>query len=825
MGKQARLIFADPGLAGTLGDPSTAALRVERTVRRGSMDHVRLLQYHGDLPVHRGGYTVSLKRRPGPGGREVREVVAMLGHFFDGLDATFDPAPSLSRAGALEAAIAGAAPGVEPTDAPTWRLLVYPLHGAFHLAWEVRFSTDEPLGRWQAFVDARDGSVLEVQNRLMHDGLVLGNVWPENELRSPTRDVLPLRDAYVDLGTQVVVTDDRGVFPDFGQTTITTELAGPWVDMVNEDVPDASYTGSPDVLWDYPTSDTHFDEVNVFHHLNQFHAWVKGFLGFGGADRQLPAWVHYGSGFNNAFYDPAVIEIAFGDGDGFNYRSFAQDDVIYHEYGHFMFDMAISMGYGFNEVGGMQEGSADFFAGAFSGDSEIGEATVPGGNIRDLDNKGFFPPRIYPDYLQLNGFSPHAGGEVWGGALWDIRKVIGGAEMDPIAWDAFFFYPPDTLFIDGRAALIQADIDRHLGEHVRTIQQLMFERGIGPPPPNEPFVRILADPPTGFEPLPVRFTGIAADDGTITDLTWDLGDGTVLPGAGQFVTHTYPTAGTYDVTLTATDDTALTASYTIQVEVLASGTLVSCPGERDIGYVSSDRPGSNFFGDDDVYAGSFAGTDYHGAALFPIPVIPGGTGDLVFDSATVVFTGQDDALKGPNGGLWTIKLLEADVDDGWRQKGYTDIVSALPIYTLDPALRNGDLVPGGANTFTVTSAQLPSLNDRILTGSLAFRIDGPFGTSNLFSWDSGYDLFDEDPTAVRVCPVLTLSFTQNRLPGDVNADGVVDSIDARLVAEHAVGKITLDSGDASAGDVDRNGEVDERDAAAILQFEAGIIQL
>ena len=102
-------------------------------------------------------------------------------------------------------------------------------------------------------------------------------------------------------------------------------------------------------------------------------------------------------------------------------------------------------------------------------------------------------------------------------------------------------------------------------------------------------------------------------------------------------------------------------------------------------------------------------------------------------------------------------------------------------------------------------------------------MDGPYGTNNLFSWDSGYDRFDEDPTAVRIKPVLRLDYTQTRQAGDVNADGVVDGIDARWVAEFAVGTRDLPDGDRVTGDADRNGVLDERDAAAILAKEAGLV--
>ena len=702
-------------------------------------------------------------------------------------------------------------------------LVIYPLNGSFNLAWEVDFKTDRPLGRWRVHVDAHTGAVLEAQNRIQY-GNVSGEVYLKNPVRDPNLVVVGLRDAYVTRNSQTTVTDAAGDYDDLGATTVDTDLSGPWADLINEDVADATYTGPPDVLWSYPVSNTHFDEVNTFYHVNIFHDYVRGTLNSTASDSQLPVTVHVGDYFNNAYYDGTGIY--FGDGDGSIYADFAQDDVIYHEYGHFMFDAAISMGYGANEVGGMQEGGADYFAGSFGDDSVLGEAVVIGGGfIRDLDNKNFNPPRIYPDYLIDNGYEPHAGGEVWGGAVWDIRKQIGAVFTDPVAWEALYYLPPGNapLFIDGRAGMEQADIDFFLGIHILDIGQLMFERGIGPAPSTDPFVRIVANPAFGIVPLPVLFEGIVIDNGTIVNYYWDLGDGTIVPSGGPDISHVYQNSGSYTVTLTATDDTAATGSYSVQVDVERSGEIVSFPAERDIGHVRSDQPSSNLFGDDDVYGGYLAGTDYRGAALFEVPVIPGGTSNVTVDSATVDFMGQDATAKGPTGGIWTLKMLEAGTEIGWRNSGYLDIVSAPVLYTMMPALANADLISGVMNVFTATSVQLPALQDRIRAGSITFRMDGPYGVNNLFSWDSGYDRFNEDPTAVRTLPVLRIQYTQNRLSGDVNSDGAVDRVDARLVAEAVVGIRTLDTADAEAGDVDRNQVLDERDAAAILQKEAGLV--
>ncbi|QOJ15274.1 MAG: PKD domain-containing protein [Planctomycetia bacterium] len=81
-----------------------------------------------------------------------------------------------------------------------------------------------------------------------------------------------------------------------------------------------------------------------------------------------------------------------------------------------------------------------------------------------------------------------------------------------------------------------------------------------------PTVVISADRVRGVAPLTVRFTSAnSADDGLIVDRLWNFDDGQSSRDVSP--THVFDRTGTYNVSLTLTDDRGLRASRTIEVAV------------------------------------------------------------------------------------------------------------------------------------------------------------------------------------------------------------------------------------------------------------------
>ncbi|MBF0410514.1 MAG: M36 family metallopeptidase [Candidatus Riflebacteria bacterium] len=223
----------------------------------------------------------------------------------------------------------------------------------------------------------------------------------------------------------------------------------------------------------YETSNYHFDEIMAYYHLDL--AWkFYSKLGF---ERERIGAVVLIQFMDNAYYTPWANAIFLGDG-GDRFMSLAREEsVLYHEFAHSIVDKIKPLRGQHGPA--MSEGQADYFAASLSDDPLIGEYVVKKQNrpyLRNVENKLKFPD----DYKN----EPHHDGQIWSGALWDLRKKIGCEAVDRILLKSFFSISDDPLFADGLIALLQADKDHFDGKYSDSIIETFAARGICLQQPN-----------------------------------------------------------------------------------------------------------------------------------------------------------------------------------------------------------------------------------------------------------------------------------------------------------------------------------------------------
>lgn len=302
---------------------------------------------------------------------------------------------------------------------------------------------DVPFGAWVYFVDAHTGEIIHKYDRIVYSqisGNVEGMVIPEYPSQTQVAVNFSNETVNIEQGGSTVATNttdasgDYSVFGLSGSVDVVSELKGPYVDVENNAQADASHSYTISVVpdthsWNWDTDDTSYfnEESNMFHHVNLVHDFFTkgGSFNITSMNYQMTATVEV-SGYCNAYATGTNIYF-YGPGGGCNATSLLSD-VIYHEYTHNVHmhvhpDLTPYWG----EPGGMMEGWGDYFAGTINNDSCMGEEFFTGSSecLRDLNHT-----KRYPD--DYGSGEPHGTGEIFGGALWDVRVALGQALADDL---------------------------------------------------------------------------------------------------------------------------------------------------------------------------------------------------------------------------------------------------------------------------------------------------------------------------------------------------------------------------------------------------------
>src|SRR3954447_10396489 len=184
-----------------------------------------------------------------------------------------------------------------------------------------------------------------------------------------------------------------------------------------------------------------------------YYASTFGRDSYDGAGAELVSFVHYGVGYQNAFWDGA--EMVYGDG-------FAVNDVTAHELTHAVTERTAGLEYQ-DQPGALNESISDQAGWDVDpGDSTMGE-DLPIGAIRDMRNPGAYgQPATASQYVCTTSDEGgvHTNSGIPNKVYANLVDTVGRAGAEQVRYRAQTTYlTPQATFADARAAFVSAASD------------------------------------------------------------------------------------------------------------------------------------------------------------------------------------------------------------------------------------------------------------------------------------------------------------------------------------------------------------------------------
>lgn len=433
------------------------------------MTHVRFTQAINGISVEGSEVMVHFN--------ENHEIVSVNGRTNQTLaDAAVDTAASISSDAALQVALSSVNATEELTYEPTTELVVYPFEKKNHTAYKVNvnFMGDEP-GNWFVYVDANSGKVIDQFNGLMHAEENKTQKGVGKGVHGEHRELHITRVKEEGSGTKFALADYShenlgGIF------TYDAKNDG---DSRN----DTLYMGNSAAFisdYDRAAVDAHYNSEKVYeYYLNE-----HGRNSLDGEGMAINSYVHFGSNYNNAFWNGR--HMTYGDGDGeFFIPLSAGLDVAAHEMTHGVISHTANLAYR-NQSGALNESFADVFGVLVDDeDWEMGEDIMAAAakadgvtRLRSLSNpnsvvvsnpqraaygSGFYPDHMDEFYnmpLNVDNGGVHVNSSITNHAAYLIGQEIGREKLGKIYYRALTVYlTSNSNFSDARQAIVQSAID------------------------------------------------------------------------------------------------------------------------------------------------------------------------------------------------------------------------------------------------------------------------------------------------------------------------------------------------------------------------------
>lgn len=328
-------------------------------------------------------------------------------------------------------------------------LVVYADKGEATLTYRVslQYIYPEP-ANWQIYVDANTGEIVDSYNAVAFNGPTTGSGY------GVLGDFKSLN-TYLSNGTYYLYDTTKPMNGVIETRTAANRTSLPGSYSVDSDNNFNARSQGADV-------DAHAYAGRVYDYYKNTHNRNS----FDNAGATIRSTVHYGSNYNNAFWNGS--QMVYGDGDGKTFIALSGSlDVVAHEITHAVTERTAGLEYR-NQSGALNESMSDIF-GYFLDPNDwlVGEDVytpgVPGDALRSISE-----PTKYnqPDHMNnyVNTTEDNGGVHINSGipnkAGYHIITKIGKSKAEKVYYRALTRYlGPKSNFTDARNALLQATAD------------------------------------------------------------------------------------------------------------------------------------------------------------------------------------------------------------------------------------------------------------------------------------------------------------------------------------------------------------------------------
>lgn len=354
-----------------------------------------------------------------------------------------------------------------PFNVDDAQLNAYDFAGTTRLAWRIRLSPANPIGDWEAQVDARTGEMFVFWDTAAY---ATGSVFDPDPLSSSQTQyggsISDKDDGDYDAINKEIVPVELG---DLTPTDGLYYLSSEWAELIDHETPSEGFfeQASPDFI--FTREQNGFESTLTFFHIQQSMRYINETLGIALRPYQYEGGVQFDpqglDGEDNSHYSSGSGQLAFGEGCVDDNEDV---DVVLHELGHGLHDWITNGGLS-NTVDGLSEGFGDYWAQSYSrslgqwapSDAEYQWVYNWDGHNECWDGRVTNVTEPYPALVQP-GVTIHAGGQHFSTCLMKIYDQIGRETTDRITLEGIAMTGMLSTQNDAANAVLQAATDRGL---------------------------------------------------------------------------------------------------------------------------------------------------------------------------------------------------------------------------------------------------------------------------------------------------------------------------------------------------------------------------